>query len=99
MEKQSDSWQSLLLGTFVPTDNPIPAPIQRAIASAARARNIPPSISQELDETMCNPFSFQEFEHCRQHLASGKSLDSSGLTTTQMKHWGPETAEMVFELS
>jgi hypothetical protein len=99
MEQQPDAWQSFLLGTFVPLSNPIPAPIQRAIASAARAQGIPPSVSQELHEAMRTPFSFQEFEHCRRHLASGKSPGPSGLTTTQVKHWGPETAAIVFELS
>jgi hypothetical protein len=48
---------------------------------------------------MTAPFSFQEFEQCRAHLTVGKSPGPSGVTATQMKHWGPETARTVFELS
>ena len=99
MEQHPDAWQSLLNGSFVPTQNPIPTYVQRAIATAAQAREIPASVSQELHSAMRTPFTFEEFEHCRRHLTSGKSPGPSGLTTTQMKHWGPETAALVFELS
>ncbi len=77
-----------------------PSSHTEAIVKAAQARDVPPhSVSQEFHDAMRSPFSFQEFEHCRRHLTSGKSPGPSGLTTTQMKHWGPETAELVFELS
>ncbi len=46
-----------------------------------------------------SPFTFQEFEHCRRHLTSGKSPGPSGLITTQVKLWGPDTAKLVYELS
>jgi hypothetical protein len=49
---------------------------------------------------MRSPFSFQEFEYCRRKLtSSGKSPGPSALTTTQTKHWGPATAELVYQLS
>lgn len=99
MEQQPKPWQSLLQGSFVSSPNPIPIPIQRAIAKVTQAGEMPASVSQELHSAMCIPLTFQEFEHCWCHLASGKSPGPSGLTTTQMKHWGPETATLVFELS
>jgi hypothetical protein len=48
---------------------------------------------------MSSPFSFQEFECCRRKLAVDKSPGPSGLTSTQIKHWGPDIARMVFDLS
>jgi hypothetical protein len=99
MEQQPDAWQSLLQGSFVPSPNPIPIHIQRAIAKAAQAQEMPASGSEELYKAMRTSFTFQEFEHCRRNLASRKIPGPSGLTTTQMKNWGPETATLVFKLS
>jgi hypothetical protein len=99
MERQPDAWKSLLHGTYLPTSNPIPVAVQQAILQAAQAREIPELVKQELHDAMRTPFSFEEFEHCRQHLTTGKSPGPSGLTTTQVKHWGPETTALVFELS
>ncbi len=99
IESEPTCWHALLDGSYVPTTNPIPAPIQNAIARAMQAKPLRPGIREELHSAMNAPLSFVEFEHCRLHLASGKSPGPSGLTTTQMKHWSPETSKVVFDLS
>ena len=99
MEQHSDSWKDMLHGTRTPTLNPIPEAIQSAIVRAAQARVVSDTVRRELSEAMRTSFTFQEFEHCRHNLTIGKSPGPSGLTTTEVKHWGPETAILVFELS
>ncbi len=99
MEAVPDGWQDLLNGFFSPQPNPIPSKVQAAIASSMKAKPLGPDILDELHSAMRQPFSFAEFEHCRLHLAVGKSPGPSGLTTTQMKHWSSATSKVVFDLS
>ena len=99
LETQANAWMDLLHGTYATDANPIPPRIRSDIASAMQAKTISPSVRQELAEAMNSPFTFQEFEHCRRHLTAGKSPGPSGLTTTQVKLWSPDTAELVYELS
>ncbi len=89
----------LLSGLFCTVANFIPNDIQRAITHASRERPLSPEIKMELHRAMNTPFTYQEFEHCRRHLSVGKSPGPSGLTTTQIKHWGPDTSRAVFDLS
>jgi hypothetical protein len=96
LEHGTETWQRLLNGTFHSDYNPVTAYIQCAVYRAAQIREVPDTATATLHQAMRIPFTFQEFEH---HLATtGKSPGPSGLTTTQMKNWGPETAEMVFHL-
>jgi hypothetical protein len=88
-----------LWGTALSTPNSVPCDIQGAVLKAAQALPVAAGVKDELHCAMHTPFTFQEFEHCRRHLTVGKSPGPSGLTTTQMKHWEPETARMVFDLS
>ena len=99
MESVKTYSRELYDGTFLPRWNPIPQRIQHSIAQAAKAKVLSPEILDELKSAMRKPFSFQEFNHCRLHLPTGKSPGPSGLTTTQMKNWSPATAQLVFELS
>jgi hypothetical protein len=92
MECHPTAWQDILQGTHSSEVNPIPPHIQQAILNASKARRISPAASDELAQAMSSPFSFQEFEYCRHKLTVGKSLGPSGLTSTQIKHWGPDTA-------
>ncbi len=82
-ERQPNIWQALLQGTYLASLNPVPMAIQRAILAPAQARDVSDSVRRELHDAIRTPFSFQEFEHCRQHLSVGKSPGPSGLTTTQ----------------
>ncbi len=45
------------------------------------------------------PLTFAKFDYCRRSMASGKSPGPSGLTSTQVKHWGPDTAKYIYDLS
>ncbi len=99
MEVQATAWLDLLRGTYPVEANPIPRHIRLDIAKAMRAKPVPVEVRQALVEAMNMTFSFEEFEHCRRHLTEGKSPGPSGLTTIQVKHWGPETAKLVYDLS
>ncbi len=48
---------------------------------------------------MHSPLTFGKFEYSLDALVSGKNPGPSGLTSTQMKHWGPVTQRYFFTFS
>ncbi len=99
LEQNVKEWLNLLRGTPVQAANPISQHIWTQIEMSMQAKTVSPEVRAELAEVMNSPISFEEFEHCRRHLTAGKSPGPSGLTTTQVKLWGPETARLVYDLS
>ncbi len=73
--------------------------IQRSIIQACSKRQITDEVAAELQLAMHAPFTYSEFNHCRKSLSPGKSPGPSGLTSTQIKHWGEEMTHYVYDLS
>jgi hypothetical protein len=92
-ELLNDLWIEVLRGLFCTVTNPIPNDVQQAILHASQERPLSPKIKMDFHLAMNTPFTFQEFEHYRRHLSVGKSPGPSGLTTTQIRHWGPTLLE------
>jgi hypothetical protein len=98
LEEDSDLWIRLLDGTM-PLSAELLVDIQRRIIAACGKRHISDEAKADLHNSMHTAFTFAEFEYCHRSMASGKSPGPSGLTSTQVKHWGAETARYVFDLS
>jgi hypothetical protein len=98
LEEDSGLWKRLLDGTM-PLSADLPEDIQRRIIASCGKRQISDEAKADLSNAMHTAFTFAEFEYCRRSMAPGKSPGPSGLTSTQVKHWGTETARYVYDLS
>jgi hypothetical protein len=82
LEDDPHLWRRLLDGTM-PFSPDLPHDIQKSIIQACGKRLIPDEVSAELHQAMHAPFTYEEFNHCRKSLATGKSPGPSGLTSTR----------------
>ena len=85
LESDPHLWRKLLDGTMPLSPN-LPCDIQQSIIQAFCKRKITDEVAAELHLAMHAPYTYDEFYHCRKSLASGKSLEPSGLTSIQVKH-------------
>lgn len=99
LEDDPQLWLRLPLDGTMPLSPDLPHDIQQSIIQACGKRHIPDAVAAELHQAMQFPFTYKEFNHCRKSLAPGKSPGPSGLTSTQVKHWGDAMTHYVHDLS
>jgi hypothetical protein len=98
-EDHPDQWKQLLNGTYVPNDSNIPADLWTHILPAFQPKSQDPRLQAQLHTAMNSPFTLKEFYKARTHLVRDKSPGPSGVTSNQIKAWGPITMETMFNLS